>query len=680
MGRALIGVSGGTCGLEGRAGGGNGLVGGVASELDVPLVGELGVGTLDLVGDGGGHLEVSGLVTLRVRGTLGLAGNFWLEKQSGISNRSLEVAGRGVVVARDELAGLVALEVGAHLVEEGLALVVGLLACLLEERVREVGAGLADSRLLHDGVDGGLLGDELLLQGVQVGTGVLGELGAVVVGEGVDVHQHVVERAVVRGGIHSSVNGVLGLRRTGVGLVPLVDLGDLGVDGGVDLGQQRGVARDGDAELVAGEGLPLDGRDVGGHCVPDLEHVRLDSAVVADGIQLGVRICVEVARLLTTRRVGTKRLEEAHLAGRLEEELGVGEGGHALPSLGGGEVRGVRAVREGAAEVGVALRVTGHLCDAVIGAIGGCDVEVAIVEVLGGASLLSDVHHLFGVQAHERIFEVHVELQAAHVGVDGDHVGRVDVADLGGAQVDCAPLVTGQLHEDPGLRGVRDDDLVHVVVALLVNYLTEKLDAVTGGGGAAQHDVGDGVLAEAGGVVLILAAGGVDGGDLVVVVGGQGGGDAHARGVCARLGVRISVAVPAGGKVAHIGVTERRAVVRPRKVGLVRMERGIGLRLLDAERLGMATGVVLGTSDVGVARVGHALAHVDLRARERARRQRHHDGGGHGERLAEALEAAERTPGLGPSHMPPLSCGASRQKPGTKPHVCTHHHMEVQNL
>ena len=272
-------------------------------------------------------------------------------------------------------------------------------------------------------------------------------------------------------------------------LAPAVDVG---VDGLVHLGQQRGVHGHGDAELGAGQRLPLDGRDVRGEAAPDLEHVRLDRVVVADGVQPGVGVGVEVARLLAAGGVGAQRLEQAHLAGRSEEQLRVRDRGHALPTRGGGEVLRVRALREGVAKVGAALCVAGVLRDALVLAVGRGDVQPAVVEVLGGAGILRNLLQVGRVQADELVTKVHVELEVAHVRVHGDLVRR------DGRQVEGAPLVSGELHEDPGLGAVRDDDLVAVVAALLVDNLAQQLHAIARGIGATQHDIGDVVLAETG--------------------------------------------------------------------------------------------------------------------------------------------------------------------------------------
>ena len=288
--------------------------------------------------------------------------------------------------------------------------------------------------------------------------------------------------------------------------------------------------------------------------------MRLDRVVVADGVQPGVGVGVEVARLLAAGGVGAQRLEQAHLAGRGKEQLRVRDRGHALPAGGGGEVLRVRPVRKGVAKVRATLGVAGVLGDALVLAVGRRDVQLAVVEVHGGAGFLRDLLQAGGVQADELVTKVHIELEVAHVRVHGDLVRR------DGRQVDGAPLGSGELHEDPGLGAVRDDDLVAVVAALLVDDLAQQLHAVARGIGAAQHDVGNRVLADAGGVVA-LGATGVDVLELFdFVARGQRGRDAHALLVGAGLGVRVIAIVPAGGKVTHVRVSIRRALERPLEV------------------------------------------------------------------------------------------------------------------
>lgn len=77
-----------------------------------------------------------------------------------------------IVVTRDELLGEIALlEVVAHLLEHGLALNIGVLGCSLAGLVGQGGAGFGAFFGLHGLVDGQVLLDELLLQGVEIGAG-----------------------------------------------------------------------------------------------------------------------------------------------------------------------------------------------------------------------------------------------------------------------------------------------------------------------------------------------------------------------------------------------------------------------------------------------------------------------------------------------------------------------------
>ena len=447
------------------------------------------------------------------------------------------------------------MKIGAHLVEKGLGLCVHLGAGLLVEPVGKVRA-LGGGRLLHDLVDRRLLGDELPLQGVEIGTGAAGKLVAPVVGKRVDVHQDVVERAVVGRGVHGGVDAVFPLGGARVRLAPSIDGR---VDVLVDLGEQGRVAGNGDAELGAREVLPLYGGDVRTHSLADLVQVSLDRAVVADGIETRIGVGVEAAVLLAACREGAQRLEQVHLvvAGG-EEELGIAHGGHAR------RAHRVAALLERGAKVHATLRKARVLSGTGTGcAVRGGDIEGSVREVGGAPRVHGSLLQPLGVQAEVLVVEVDLILELSDVGVDRGLVG------VGGRQVERDPLMPRELRKEPGLVVVRDDDLVAVVAAMLVDDPSQELDAVTRRGTAGQHDVGDGVLAQTARVVPVLVATGVDGLDLVVVVRGECRGDAHAPLVGARLGIGIGAVVPTRGEVAHIGVAIRRPRVRPLEVGLV---------------------------------------------------------------------------------------------------------------
>lgn len=85
-----------------------------------------------------------------------------------------------IVVTRDELLGEIALlEVVAHLLEHGLALNIGVLGCSLAGLVGQGGTGLGAFFGLHGLVDGQVLLDEFLLQGVEIGADAGGAVVAV---------------------------------------------------------------------------------------------------------------------------------------------------------------------------------------------------------------------------------------------------------------------------------------------------------------------------------------------------------------------------------------------------------------------------------------------------------------------------------------------------------------------
>ena len=171
--------------------GGQGAVG----RLLEPLVGERVVAALDAVLLGGLDGQGLGLFARFVGGVGGSRRDLGGDERRGVGQRGREVAVEAEVAGCEGL-GLVALEVFAQLGAE----LVGLLVHLVRDRVEGLVGQLGTvglGRRLHETVHRGLLGVDLLLQGLEVGRHTVAAGGAVVVGERVDVHEDIAHDVVV---------------------------------------------------------------------------------------------------------------------------------------------------------------------------------------------------------------------------------------------------------------------------------------------------------------------------------------------------------------------------------------------------------------------------------------------------------------------------------------------------
>ena len=227
----------------------------------------------------------------------------------GIGDGHLETVGLSVQVAWGErLAKVSGLLIGAHLLEQGLALDVGVLGSSLASLVGQSGAALGGRFGQHSGINFLVLLDELVLESVEVGADAGAELLGVLEAEGADVHEDVVDRVLGLLVVHD------------VGLFAVVEGDSLIAEIRADLSEQCGVEGDGDGVRGAGEHLPLDGGNLGIKAATNLEEVDLGVALGADGVG-AVGVGVKAGDIFAAVAKGTNQLKgaPARLA-RLEEQ------------------------------------------------------------------------------------------------------------------------------------------------------------------------------------------------------------------------------------------------------------------------------------------------------------------------------------------------------------------------
>ena len=321
--------------------------------------------------------------------------------------------GLGVQVARGEgRAEIPSLQIGAHLLEKGLALDVGVLSGSLAGLVCQGGAALSGGLGLHSSIDLKVLLDELVLEGVEIGADADAEQLGALVAEGTNVHEDVVD-------------GVLGLLVVHDVLLFAVIVGDILIaEVGADLGEQCRVQRNSDGVGGTGEHLPLDGRDLGVHALTDLEEVGLGASFGTDGVDT-VGVGVEAGDIFAAVAKCTDHLKgvPVGLAGLEEQGLDLADHGSDLVGaifLFNRDDVVIRTLGQRGHEVIAALDIASPLINAGIGeafAIGLGNVELA-VGVLGKALLLRHGLDALGVEAVLGVIKVDIVIESADVGVE----------------------------------------------------------------------------------------------------------------------------------------------------------------------------------------------------------------------------------------------------------------------
>ena len=246
---------------------------------------------------GGLHPCASGYRGLLRIGGLGLGGH----DLGRIGERLDETLGGRIVVAGLEGLGLVALHIGAQFLQQGVAALPGLFRSHVSSLVRQCLALLLRG-LHHGSLNLVMLGDELVLQGVQVGSQTSGNIVTVVGGERVDVHHHIGQIVIPLAGLFGGLFTILSTPSRAIISILMIRVqrGERAVVL-IHLSQQSRVVGDGDRKLVAAEREPLHRGDLRIHSALHLEDMGFQRPALPDGVESG-RICIKIRAFPTSRK------------------------------------------------------------------------------------------------------------------------------------------------------------------------------------------------------------------------------------------------------------------------------------------------------------------------------------------------------------------------------------------